>query len=118
MEIACILAGIARDIVQLVVGILHAMCALLVHSCQYAGPQWSSNAGATNGDEATQVAIIHGNVGRNHSNVGDTTLRVAVEAILVRWAVLKSARPTATAVPCSLTDVSAVGFSCEDCSAN
>src|SRR6266567_4586048 len=118
VKIACILASITRNIVQLVAGILHTLRAQLIGSCQYTGPQWSSNAGATDLDEATQVAIVHGNIGRNHSNIRDTTLGVAVEAILVRGAVLKDARSTTAAVPCSLTDVSAVRFSGEDRSAN
>src|SRR2546421_5758220 len=110
MVIAGVLCGGTGNVVQFLVGILHAAGTPGVGDSQHASPHWSGNAGATYNDKTTNGFVVDDNtrigIG-NHRHVGDTTTGVGVEAVLVGWAGLKCAQATATAAPRSLTEITA-----------
>src|SRR5258706_6441585 len=108
MEIARIVGRVTNHAVQLIVSVLEMADTFTIGKDCDTCPHGSSNAGTTDDNEATGVSIIHGNTGvgiRNHSDIWDTALTIAIEAVLVGWAVLERAQTTTAAIPGTLTDV-------------
>src|SRR5579872_1869427 len=121
MEIFGILAAIARNIVQLFVGIFHATAATMISQCQNTSPHGSGDAGTTYDQETTNLRVVHDNASiwiGNHSDIRNTTLLVTIETVLIRWAALKCTQTTAATVPRGLAYIRAVRFDLEGCAAN
>src|SRR5260221_10005708 len=97
MEIARIVGRVTNHAVQLIVSVLEMADTFTIGKDCDTCPHGSSNSGTSDDYEATGFSIIHGNtvVGiSNHSDIWNTALTIAIEAVLVEWAVIKRAQTT------------------------